>query len=49
MGWGLESPRLITARGRATGGIKHVYSMPILILYMIFFFIVMVWRADEEV
>lgn len=48
MGRGLESLRLITARGRATGGVKHVYSMPILILY-IFFFIVMVWRADEEV
>lgn len=37
MGRGLESSRLITAKGRATGGIMHVYSMPILILYMIFF------------
>lgn len=48
MGRGLESPRLITAKGRATGGVKHVYSMLILILYF-FFFIVMVWRTDEEV
>lgn len=39
---GLESPRLNIARGRAVGGMKRVYSVPILILYMLFF-IVMVW------
>lgn len=37
MGRGLENPRLITARGQAAGGVKHVYSVLIRVLYIIFF------------
>lgn len=37
MGRGLENPRLITARGQVAGGVKHVYSVPIRILYIIFY------------
>lgn len=39
MGRGLENPRLITAMGRAAGGVKRVYSVLILILYMISFIV----------
>lgn len=48
MGRGLENPRLITARGQAAGGVKHVYSVPIRILCIIFFYsdgVAVSWRA----
>lgn len=34
MGQGLEIPRLVTAGGEAVGGVKHVFSVLLLLLYI---------------